>query len=109
MFIYACVAHNSTFDRRQDKRRASQRCKSSEGPIEIIKGEKPEFKLAGDGTLRSGTRFCVPNLEEIKKEISVEAHSTSYSVHPGSTKMYMDVSKTFWWASMKRDIAKFVE
>ena len=77
--------------------------------VEVIKGEKPEFNLAGDGTLRFGTRLCVPNLEEIKKEILVEAHCTPYSVHPGSTKMYRDVSKTFWWAGMKRDIAKFVE
>ena len=77
--------------------------------VEVIKGEKPEFNLAGDGTLRFGTRLCVPNLEEIRKEILVEAHCTPYSVHPGSTKMYRDVSKTFWWAGMKRDIAKFVE
>ena len=77
--------------------------------VEVIKGEKPEFNLAGDGTLRFGTRLCVPNLEEIRKEILVEAHCTPYSVHPGSTKMYGDVSKTFWWAGMKRDIAKFVE
>ena len=33
--------------------------------VEVIKGEKPEFNLVGDGTLRFGTRLCVPNLEEI--------------------------------------------
>ena len=63
--------------------------------MEVIKGEKLEFNLAGDGTLRFGTRLCVPNLEEIKKEILIKAHCTPYSVHPRSTKMYKDVSKTF--------------
>ncbi|KZV43734.1 DNA/RNA polymerase superfamily protein [Dorcoceras hygrometricum] len=37
-----------------------------------------------------------------------EAHTTSYSVHPGGTKMYKDLQKLYWWPGMKRDIAKFV-
>ena len=77
--------------------------------VKVIKGEKPKFNLARDGTLRFGTRLCVPNLEEIKKEILVEPQCTHYLVYPGSTKMYRDVSKTFWWVGMKRDITKFVE
>ena len=37
-----------------------------------------------------------------------EAHSTPYTVHPGSTKMYHDIKGNFWWPNMKREIAKFV-
>ncbi|WVZ50768.1 hypothetical protein U9M48_001993 [Paspalum notatum var. saurae] len=37
-----------------------------------------------------------------------EAHCTKYSIHPGSTKMYQDLKKLFWWRRMKRDIAEFV-
>ena len=62
---------------------------------EVILGKRPEFNLAGDGTLRFGTRLCVPNVEEVKKEILVEAHCTPYIVHLGATKMYKDVSKVF--------------
>ena len=35
-----------------------------------------------------GQRFCVPDSEDLKKEIMEEAHSSAYSMHPGSAKMY---------------------
>ena len=38
-----------------------------------------------------------------------EAHRTLYSVHLGSTKMYCDIRETYWWNSMKKEIAQFVE
>ena len=44
-----------------------------------------------------------------KNEIMSEAHETPYTAHPGSTKMYQDLKKSFWWNGMKRDIAAFVE
>jgi hypothetical protein len=34
-------------------------------------------------------------------------HETPYSIHPGSTKMYMDLKELFWWNNMKRDIARY--
>ena len=37
-----------------------------------------------------------------------EAHETPYSIYPGSTKMYMDLKKTFWWNNMKREISNYV-
>nr|GEY52986.1 DNA/RNA polymerase superfamily protein [Tanacetum cinerariifolium] len=37
-----------------------------------------------------------------------EAHSSPFSVHPGSTKMYHDLKQYFWWSGMKRDVATFV-
>ncbi|KAA3467292.1 integrase [Gossypium australe] len=30
------------------------------------------------------------------------------SVHPGSSKMYNDLKKMYWWLTMKRDISEFV-
>jgi hypothetical protein len=50
----------------------------------------------------------VPDIPEIKGLILKEAHETPYSIHPGSTKMYMDLKELFWWNNMKRDIAKYV-
>jgi hypothetical protein len=50
----------------------------------------------------------VPDILEIKGLILKEAHETPYSIHPESTKMYMDLKELFWWNNMKRDIAKYV-
>ena len=55
-----------------------------------------------------GGRICVPNDEEIKKQILYEAHNTPYAMHPGTTKMYRDLKKHFWWPRMKRDVVEYV-
>ena len=51
----------------------------------------------------------VPKDSEFKERIMAEAHAAPYSVHPGSTKMYRDLKKNYWWDGMKRDIALYVE
>ena len=38
----------------------------------------------------------------------LEAHSRSFAIHPGSTKIYQDLKMSFWWSEMKRDVSKFV-
>ena len=35
-----------------------------------------------------------------------EAHSSTYAMHPGSTKMYHNIKEHYWWKGMKRDIAR---
>ena len=40
-----------------------------------------------------GTRLCVPDVDELRKEIMEEAHFSAYSIHPGSTKMYHDLKR----------------
>src|SRR5438105_7664138 len=37
-----------------------------------------------------------------------EAHTSAYSIHPGSTKMFLDLKTNYWWDGMKADIATFV-
>jgi hypothetical protein len=53
-------------------------------------------------------RLVVPIDPELRKKIFDEAHFSKFSIHPGSTKMYQDLRKNFWWSNMKVDIAKFV-
>ena len=53
-------------------------------------------------------RICVPQDEDIRKLILQEAHDSSYSIHPGNTKMYLDLREIFWWPSLKREIAKYI-
>ena len=66
------------------------------------------FLVRADGTLMMGHRLCVPDVGELKKEIMEEAHSSSYAMHPGSTKMYHTLREHYWWRGMKKDFAEFV-
>ena len=50
----------------------------------------------------------MPNYPEIRKLILQEAHDLPYSIHPGNTKMYLDLKDIFWWTGMKKDIAEYV-
>jgi hypothetical protein len=50
----------------------------------------------------------VPSREALKKKILDEAHSSPYSIHPRSTKMYHDLRQQFWWTRMKREAAHYV-
>ena len=51
----------------------------------------------------------MPEDLELREQIMLEAHSTPYSIHPGTIKMYKDLKDHFWWPRMKRDITKIVE
>ena len=48
-----------------------------------------------EGTLRLGTRLCVPNVDDLRKEIMEEAHFSVYIIHLGSTKMYHHLKDTY--------------
>ncbi|WVZ70140.1 hypothetical protein U9M48_018832 [Paspalum notatum var. saurae] len=72
------------------------------------KGLLPDFRKDQLGALWLKGRLCVPLNKDIRDSIMTEAHCTKYSIHPGSTKMYQDLKKLFWWRRMKRDIAEFV-
>ena len=71
-------------------------------------GSQSKFCIHEDGSLRFGNQLCVPNDPDLKAEILKEAHNTSYTIHPGGTKMYRDLRETFWWNNMKREIAQYV-
>ena len=53
-----------------------------------------------------GGRICVPNDEKIKKQILYKAHNTPYVMYLGTTKMYRNLKKHFWWPRMKRDVVE---
>nr|CAD40483.1 OSJNBa0067G20.3 [Oryza sativa Japonica Group]CAE03320.2 OSJNBa0032I19.14 [Oryza sativa Japonica Group] len=71
-------------------------------------GKAAGFTEDEHGTLWNGNRVCVPDDWELKQLILQEAHESSYSIHPGSTKIYLDLKEKYWWISMKREIAEFV-
>nr|GEV33788.1 retrotransposon protein, putative, Ty3-gypsy subclass [Tanacetum cinerariifolium] len=67
-----------------------------------------EFRIDDDNVLWQDTRLVVPNEATLREALLTEAHSSPFLVHPGSTKMYQDLKKYFWWSGMKRDVATFV-
>jgi hypothetical protein len=72
-------------------------------------GEAFGYNLTPYGILRtSDSRAVLPKDDRLRKEIMEEAHKTHYIVHPGSTKMYQDLKRNYWWSGMKRDIAEYV-
>src|SRR5512138_3711058 len=71
-------------------------------------GKAAGFTEDEHGTLWNGNRVCDPDNRELKQLILQQAHESSYSIHPGSTKMYLDLKEKYWWVSMKREIAEFV-
>ena len=75
---------------------------------EVRKDKRPNFQISEDGVLGFKGRLCVPNDEGIKRKILYEAHTTPYSMHPGTTKMYQDLKNHFWWPGMKKDIVEYV-
>nr|CAB3476836.1 unnamed protein product [Digitaria exilis] len=68
----------------------------------------PGFRLDDQGTVWYGNRIVVPDQQHIKDVILREAHESAYSIHPGSTKMYLDLKERFWWYGLKRDVAAHV-
>ena len=71
-------------------------------------GKAPEFIEDEQGTVWFRKRICVPDVEHLRDNILKEAHDSAYSIHPGSTKMYPDLKKRYWWYGMKRDVAAHV-
>ncbi|KAL0550383.1 hypothetical protein IC582_014893 [Cucumis melo] len=71
-------------------------------------GQTAEFSLSSDGGLLFERRLCVPSDSAVKTELLSEAHSSPFSMHPGSTKMYQDLKRVYWWRNMKKEVAEFV-
>jgi hypothetical protein len=74
----------------------------------IVKGKSQGFHMDDNGTMWFGKRVCVPEDKAIREAILREAHESAYSLHPGSTKMYLDLKYKYWWYGLKRDIAEYI-
>ncbi|KAK5839668.1 hypothetical protein PVK06_008494 [Gossypium arboreum] len=74
---------------------------------ECVSNMESEFQIDDDDCLRFRNRLCVPRSSELISMILNEAHCSRMSIHPGSTKMYNDLRRQFWWHGMKRDISDF--
>jgi hypothetical protein len=71
------------------------------------KEQLPDLKTDEEGTLWFRDRLCMPK-GEARGIMLDEAHNSAYSIHPGTTKMYLDLKARYWWRGMKKEIAQYV-
>ena len=76
---------------------------------ERVVGLISEFVKDGRGLLTFQGRIWVPFVGGTRITLMEEAHRSKFSIHPGATKMYLDLRKEYWWPCMKRDVSWFVE
>jgi hypothetical protein len=67
----------------------------------------PDLKIDEEGTLWFRDRLCIPK-GEARGILLDEADNSAYSIHPGTTKMYLDLKTRYWWRGMKKEIAQYV-
>ena len=74
----------------------------------VEEGEQSDFSIRHDGALVISSRLCVQIAKELKRQVLEEAHSSSYAMHPSSTKMYRTLKEYYWWSGMKREVVEYV-
>ncbi|WVZ85002.1 hypothetical protein U9M48_031967 [Paspalum notatum var. saurae] len=62
---------------------------------EIDDKKKACFKLDEEGVLWFKNRLVVPKDMELRKKILDETHTSMFTLHPGSNKMYQDLKQNF--------------
>jgi hypothetical protein len=61
------------------------------------------FREDAEGTLWFKDREAA-----LKKKILDEAHTSRYSIHLDSTKIYHNLRQQFWWTQLNRETARYV-
>ena len=58
--------------------------------------------------MRYQERLCLPNMDDLRNWIIDQAHGSRYLIYLGITMMYQNLTETFLWDILERDIEKFV-
>lgn len=78
--------------------------------VEIIENVKQgkyiNFNLHDD-VLMYGDRICVPDVDNLRREILDETHNAPYAMHPRATKMYLTMKSYYWCPRMKKEVIEF--
>nr|GEY97540.1 putative reverse transcriptase domain-containing protein [Tanacetum cinerariifolium] len=70
--------------------------------------QKQIFEIRTNGIRYHDKRIWLPLHGGLRDLIMHESHKSKYSIHQGSTKMYQDLRKLYWWPNMKENIATYV-
>ena len=63
---------------------------------QVEQGLSEGFQINDDGTLWLNGHLVVPLIGDIRHRLLKAAHNSSYTMHPGSTKMYHDLRRHYW-------------
>ena len=73
-----------------------------------IEGLK-DFDIDSRGGIRKFGRLIVPNISDLRKDILEDSQRSKFTIHPGSSKMYAEMKRLYYWKGMKYNIANFVK
>ncbi|GKA10512.1 putative reverse transcriptase domain-containing protein [Tanacetum coccineum] len=71
--------------------------KEENTPAKMLHGLDQKMEKKQDGGLYFMDRIWVPLIGDVRTMIIDEAHTTRYSIHPGSDKTYYDLRDMYWW------------
>nr|GEU50253.1 putative reverse transcriptase domain-containing protein [Tanacetum cinerariifolium] len=67
-------------------------------------GKQEEFRVDEHGVMWYGNRLCVPDVSSLRETVLCEAHNSSFSIHSGSTKMWLALDIPTWkWDQTSMD------
>ena len=65
--------------------------------VELLKMlEKLDFHQGPNGAILFKGRLCIHKDVALRERVMVEAHRSNFFIHPGSTKMYKDMRRSYW-------------
>lgn len=74
----------------------------------LIRGRGPILEILMTKTNRIHRRIYLPRNKDLQSEVPTEAHPSSYSIGPWSTKIYPNPRRQHYrWNGMRSDIAHF--
>nr|GFB08686.1 hypothetical protein [Tanacetum cinerariifolium] len=104
--VLVVTVHNNLPE--QNRNAQAKACEKENIGAERFVGEGEPFEVKADGTKCLRGRVWLPLFRGLRDLIMLESHTSKYSIHPRSGKMYHDLKKLYWWPNMKADIATYV-
>jgi hypothetical protein len=97
--LNACLGDNGSLEVKpmlEDLIRKAQRLDTETSSLaeRARKEQLPDLRTHKEGALWFRNRLCVPK-GEARGILPDEAHNSAYSIHPGTTKMYLDLKTRY--------------
>ena len=62
----------------------------------VRRGDKYDFVLMDDDTLKFKNRLCIPHIGGLRRELLKYFHNSRFTVHPRETEMCSDMKQLYW-------------